>query len=168
MKKKWRSTSQGQKKNKRVFFPDTQVASFFLFFWFPFLPLKLCTSQTSLDLQCRWPDLLLQTRIVLRCVFIPAISVFLLHSLFLFQRFLFGGVSVVLRKGGGFVRRELWSREKAEEGGGGGAMEAVDSVVKPIKEFAKDSVRLVNRCHKPDRKGMLFAWIPSLRSFSDP
>jgi hypothetical protein len=78
--------------------------------------------------------------------------------------------SVVLRKGGGFVRRELWSREKAEEEGegGGGAMEAVDSVVNPIKEFAKDSVRLVNRCHKPDRKGMLFAWIPSLRSFSDP
>jgi protein transport protein SEC61 subunit gamma-like protein len=32
------------------------------------------------------------------------------------------------------------------------AMEAVDSVVTPIKEFAKDSVRLVNRCHKPDRK----------------
>ncbi len=37
------------------------------------------------------------------------------------------------------------------------AMEAVDSVVTPIKEFAKDSVRLVNRCHKPDRKGM-FRW----------
>jgi len=89
----------------------------------------------------------------------------------LFRRVFFGGVSVVLRKGGGFVRRELWSREKAEEeggGGGGGAMEAVDSVVNPIKEFAKDSVRLVNRCHKPDRKGMLFAWTPSLRSFSDP
>jgi len=93
--------------------------------------------------------------------------VFLFHSLLLFRVF-FGGVSVVLRKGGGFVRRELWSREKAEEGGGRGAMEAVDSVVNPIKEFAKDSVRLVNRCHKPDRKGMLFAWTPSLRSFSDP
>jgi hypothetical protein len=67
------------------------------------------------------------------------------------------------------VRRELWSREKAEEEEGGGeAMEAVDSVVNPIKEFAKDSVRLVNRCHKPDRKGMLSAWTPSLRSFSDP
>jgi protein transport protein SEC61 subunit gamma-like protein len=77
--------------------------------------------------------------------------VFLFHSLLLFRVF-FGGVSVVLRKGGGFVRRELWSREKAEEGGGRGAMEAVDSVVNPIKEFAKDSVRLVNRCHKPDRK----------------
>jgi hypothetical protein len=79
-------------KNKRVFFPHTQVACFFLFFRFSFLPLKLCTSQTSLDLQ-------LQTSIVLRCVCIPAISVFLFHSLVLFRRVLFGGVSVVLRKG---------------------------------------------------------------------
>ncbi|KAJ7565855.1 hypothetical protein O6H91_02G077700 [Diphasiastrum complanatum] len=31
-------------------------------------------------------------------------------------------------------------------------MEAVDTVVRPVKEFAKDSVRLVKRCHKPDRK----------------
>ncbi|KAG0581370.1 hypothetical protein M758_4G250300 [Ceratodon purpureus] len=31
-------------------------------------------------------------------------------------------------------------------------MEAVDTVVKPMREFAKDSVRLVNKCHKPDRK----------------
>ncbi|KAJ7547077.1 hypothetical protein O6H91_08G068100 [Diphasiastrum complanatum] len=31
-------------------------------------------------------------------------------------------------------------------------MEAVDSVVKPVKEFAKDSLRLIKRCHKPDRK----------------
>uniref|UniRef100_A0A9I9CEF4 Protein transport protein Sec61 subunit gamma n=1 Tax=Cucumis melo TaxID=3656 RepID=A0A9I9CEF4_CUCME len=33
-----------------------------------------------------------------------------------------------------------------------GAMDAVDSVVDPLREFAKDSVRLVKRCHKPDRK----------------
>ncbi|KAG6584155.1 Protein transport protein Sec61 subunit gamma, partial [Cucurbita argyrosperma subsp. sororia] len=33
-----------------------------------------------------------------------------------------------------------------------GEMDAVDSVVDPLREFAKDSVRLVKRCHKPDRK----------------
>ena len=32
-------------------------------------------------------------------------------------------------------------------------MDAVDSVVDPLREFAKDSIRLVKRCHKPDRKG---------------
>ncbi|XP_061360704.1 protein transport protein Sec61 subunit gamma isoform X1 [Gastrolobium bilobum] len=31
-------------------------------------------------------------------------------------------------------------------------MEAIDSVFDPLREFAKDSVRLVKRCHKPDRK----------------
>ncbi|XP_048546798.1 protein transport protein Sec61 subunit gamma-like [Triticum urartu] len=31
-------------------------------------------------------------------------------------------------------------------------MDAVDSVVDPLREFAEDSVRLVQRCHKPDRK----------------
>lgn len=36
-------------------------------------------------------------------------------------------------------------------------MEAVDTVVRPVKDFAKDSIRLVKRCHKPDRRGML--WI---------
>jgi preprotein translocase subunit Sss1 len=33
-------------------------------------------------------------------------------------------------------------------------MDAVDSVVDPLREFAKDSVRLVKRCHKPDSKGI--------------
>lgn len=32
-------------------------------------------------------------------------------------------------------------------------MDALDSAVDPLREFAKDSVRLVKRCHKPDRKG---------------
>ncbi|VAI81221.1 unnamed protein product [Triticum turgidum subsp. durum] len=32
-------------------------------------------------------------------------------------------------------------------------MDAVDSVVDPLRKFAKDSVRLVKRWHKPDRKG---------------
>lgn len=32
------------------------------------------------------------------------------------------------------------------------SMEAVDTVVRPVKDFAKDSIRLVKRCHKPDRK----------------
>ncbi|KAL4362699.1 hypothetical protein GQ457_04G033690 [Hibiscus cannabinus] len=31
-------------------------------------------------------------------------------------------------------------------------MDAVDSVFDPLREFAKDSVRLVKKCHKPDRK----------------
>jgi preprotein translocase subunit Sss1 len=29
----------------------------------------------------------------------------------------------------------------------------VDGVVKPLKEFGKNSIRLVKRCTKPDRKG---------------
>ncbi|GKV50253.1 hypothetical protein SLEP1_g56965 [Rubroshorea leprosula] len=32
-------------------------------------------------------------------------------------------------------------------------MDAIDTVFDPLREFAKDSVRLVKRCHKPDRKG---------------
>jgi hypothetical protein len=32
-------------------------------------------------------------------------------------------------------------------------MDVMDIVGKPIKEFAKDSYRLVKRCTKPDRKG---------------
>ncbi|XP_043710437.1 protein transport protein Sec61 subunit gamma [Telopea speciosissima] len=31
-------------------------------------------------------------------------------------------------------------------------MDSLDSVVDPLREFAKDSYRLVKRCHKPDRK----------------
>ncbi|CAN1838901.1 Protein transport protein Sec61 subunit gamma [Linum perenne] len=31
-------------------------------------------------------------------------------------------------------------------------MDAIDNVFDPLREFAKDSVRLVKRCHKPDRK----------------
>ncbi|XP_015931838.1 protein transport protein Sec61 subunit gamma-like [Arachis duranensis] len=31
-------------------------------------------------------------------------------------------------------------------------MDAIDSVFEPLREFSKDSVRLVKRCHKPDRK----------------
>ncbi|MFQ6648000.1 hypothetical protein Gotur_021150 [Gossypium turneri] len=34
-------------------------------------------------------------------------------------------------------------------------MDAIDSVFDPLREFAKDSVRLVKRCHKPDRKALL-------------
>ncbi|KAM3297603.1 hypothetical protein ACQJBY_039494 [Aegilops geniculata] len=37
-------------------------------------------------------------------------------------------------------------------------MDAVDSVVDPLREFAKDSVRLVKRCHKPDRKDLTLIW----------
>ncbi|KAI3820665.1 hypothetical protein L1987_08213 [Smallanthus sonchifolius] len=31
-------------------------------------------------------------------------------------------------------------------------MDAIDSVIDPLRDFAKDSARLVKRCHKPDRK----------------
>ncbi|XP_039010991.1 protein transport protein Sec61 subunit gamma-like [Hibiscus syriacus] len=31
-------------------------------------------------------------------------------------------------------------------------MEAMDSVFYPLREFAKDSVRLGKKCHKPDQK----------------
>ncbi|KAE8772719.1 Pleiotropic drug resistance protein 4 [Hordeum vulgare] len=43
-------------------------------------------------------------------------------------------------------------------------MDAVDSVVEPLREFAKDIVRLVKRCHKPDRKGKDLALARSPRS----
>ncbi|KAF7002430.1 hypothetical protein CFC21_017924 [Triticum aestivum] len=33
-------------------------------------------------------------------------------------------------------------------------MDAVDSVVDPLHEFAKDSIRLVKSFHKPDRKDL--------------
>uniref|UniRef100_A0A453NIA0 Protein transport protein Sec61 subunit gamma n=1 Tax=Aegilops tauschii subsp. strangulata TaxID=200361 RepID=A0A453NIA0_AEGTS len=45
------------------------------------------------------------------------------------------------------LRRDLSLRPAPQP-----AMDAVDSVVDPLREFAKDSVRLVKRCHKPDRK----------------
>ncbi|KAK1574919.1 hypothetical protein Q3G72_000997 [Acer saccharum] len=31
-------------------------------------------------------------------------------------------------------------------------MDAIDNMFDPLRDFAKDSVRLVKRCHKPDRK----------------
>ncbi|CAM8916011.1 unnamed protein product [Rhodiola kirilowii] len=31
-------------------------------------------------------------------------------------------------------------------------MDSLDSVFDPLRDFAKDSIRLVKRCHKPDRK----------------
>lgn len=33
------------------------------------------------------------------------------------------------------------------------SMDVLDSVFDPLRDFSKDSVRLVKRCHKPDRKG---------------
>ena len=33
-------------------------------------------------------------------------------------------------------------------------MDSVMMAIEPLREFTKDSVRLVNRCTKPDRKGM--------------
>ncbi|EMS59261.1 Protein transport protein Sec61 subunit gamma [Triticum urartu] len=37
-------------------------------------------------------------------------------------------------------------------------MDTVDSMVDPLRKFAKDSVRLVKRCHKPDRKDLALIW----------
>ena len=31
-------------------------------------------------------------------------------------------------------------------------MEVADIAVKPVRDFAKDSIRLLNKCTKPDRK----------------
>ena len=31
-------------------------------------------------------------------------------------------------------------------------MDAIDQVFDPLRDFSKDSIRLVKRCHKPDRK----------------
>eukprot|EP00958_Prasinococcus_capsulatus_P015045 scaffold1594_cov401-Prasinococcus_capsulatus_cf.AAC.28 len=33
-------------------------------------------------------------------------------------------------------------------------MEAIDNITEPIKAFAKDSIRLVTRCTKPDSQGL--------------
>lgn len=40
-------------------------------------------------------------------------------------------------------------------------MDVGDIVVKPLKDFAKNSARLVKRCTKPDRKGGLGPRIPA-------
>lgn len=32
-------------------------------------------------------------------------------------------------------------------------VEALDFVLKPLKDFAKNSTRLINKCSKPDKKG---------------
>ncbi|MQL73802.1 hypothetical protein Taro_006151 [Colocasia esculenta] len=56
-------------------------------------------------------------------------------------------------------------------------MDSVDSVVDPLREFARDSIRLVKRCHKPDRKGegsssssclRLYSWFFHLEQINVP
>ncbi|KAL3748020.1 hypothetical protein ACJRO7_009273 [Eucalyptus globulus] len=37
-------------------------------------------------------------------------------------------------------------------------MDVVDSVVDPLRDFAKNNIHLVKRCHKPDRKGDCFSF----------
>ncbi|KAK8604647.1 hypothetical protein V6N13_099579 [Hibiscus sabdariffa] len=44
-------------------------------------------------------------------------------------------------------------------------MDALDNVVDPLRDFAKDSVRLVKRCHKPDRKEFSKVAFPHLYSY---
>ncbi len=41
-------------------------------------------------------------------------------------------------------------------------MDQIVAYVKPVKEFAKDSMRLVKRCTKPDLKGVLAFLVPLL------
>jgi protein transport protein SEC61 subunit gamma-like protein len=52
------------------------------------------------------------------------------------------------------VQEERKRRECKELGRSEGKnkMEAVDTVVRPVREFTKDSIRLVKKCHKPDRR----------------
>lgn len=48
-------------------------------------------------------------------------------------------------------------------------MDQVMQLVDPAKQFAKDSIRLVKRCTKPDRKGKKFIfliWIHKSKSLS--
>ncbi|KAK4845146.1 hypothetical protein QYF36_001555 [Acer negundo] len=48
-------------------------------------------------------------------------------------------------------------------------MDAIDNVFDPLRDFAKDSVRLVKRCHKPDRKEFTkVAFRTAIGSFSSP
>eukprot|EP00955_Chlamydomonas_euryale_P042344 352277-Chlamydomonas_euryale.AAC.5 len=44
-------------------------------------------------------------------------------------------------------------------GNAAATMDAGDLVVKPLRDFAKSSARLVKRCTKPDRKGEWYALV---------
>ena len=49
-------------------------------------------------------------------------------------------------------------------------MDIVQDYVKPLKEFAKDSIRLVKRCTKPDLKGSTLiqdGWVKVLLFLSE-
>ena len=46
-------------------------------------------------------------------------------------------------------------------------MEMVQDYVKPIREFAKDSMRLVKRCTKPDLKGKAVGPIKKKKFFME-
>ena len=58
-------------------------------------------------------------------------------------------------------------------------MDQIIQTVEPVRQFAKDSIRLVKRCTKPDKKGMIYvhvlrqiqikmsAWILVFTHFSD-
>ena len=35
-------------------------------------------------------------------------------------------------------------------------MDQIIQTVEPVRQFAKDSIRLVKRCTKPDKKGMIY------------
>ena len=39
-------------------------------------------------------------------------------------------------------------------------MDQIQQTIEPAKQFAKDSIRLVKRCTKPDRKGKYY--LPSI------
>ena len=39
-------------------------------------------------------------------------------------------------------------------------MDQIIQTVEPVRQFAKDSIRLVKRCTKPDKKGMIYILRP--------
>ncbi|XP_036183162.1 protein transport protein Sec61 subunit gamma isoform X3 [Myotis myotis] len=54
--------------------------------------------------------------------------------------------------GSGWRRRVGSSATCPRRRGGGSAMDQVMQFVEPSRQFVKDSIRLVKRCTKPDRK----------------
>ena len=38
-------------------------------------------------------------------------------------------------------------------------MDQIIQTVEPVRQFAKDSIRLVKRCTKPDKKGMIYVHV---------
>ena len=59
-----------------------------------------------------------------------------------------------VRKAAPGARQGAWRSTGASSGGRAGQAPSMDSVVLPLRDFAKNSIRLVKRCTKPDRRGV--------------